>query len=274
MNEKNTIAITKWTIIVYDAWRKAAFIYEVWGEKEQGKKLRQKAHELYQRFNDRFWMEEEGFYCLGLDNHKQQIKSIASNPGHLLWSGIVPQERSQKVVERLFQPDMWCGWGVRTLSAKNQAYNPISYQRGSVWPHDNSIIVAGLKRYGYHTEANSIAEGIFAAASYFQAGRMPELFAGIERQDNNFPVPYPDANIPQAWAAGSIFLLIRSILGIEADAPQRKLKLQPDLPECLPDLELTNLSVGDANISLRFWREEEQTRWEVTHIDGELQVSE
>ncbi|MCP6758525.1 MAG: amylo-alpha-1,6-glucosidase [Fischerella sp. CENA71] len=258
---------------VYDAWLKAALIYEVWGEQEQAKKLRQKALELYQRFNDRFWMESEGFYCLGLDNNKQQIQSIASNPGHLLWSGIVPQERAKKVVDRLFQADMWCGWGLRTLSAKNQGYNPISYQRGSVWPHDNSIIAAGLKRYGYHKEANRIAEGIFAAASYFQAGRMPELFAGIERRDNNFPVPYPDANIPQAWAAGSIFLLIRSILGLEADAPQRQLKVRPSLPECLPDLELTNLSVGDANVSLRFWQEGEQTHWEVTHTDGELQVS-
>ncbi|MBD2169621.1 amylo-alpha-1,6-glucosidase [Calothrix membranacea FACHB-236] len=257
---------------VYDAWLKAAFIYEVWGEAAQAKKLRQKAQELYERFNDRFWMEDEGFYCLGLDNNKQQIKSVASNPGQLLWSGIVPQERSQKVKERLFQTDMWCGWGVRTLSAKNQGYNPISYQRGSVWPHDNSIIASGLKRYGYHQEANRIAEGIFAAASYFQAGRMPELFAGIERREDNFPVPYLDANIPQAWAAGAIFLLIRSILGLEANAPQRQLKVQPHLPKCLPDLELTNLSVGDAKVSLRFWREGEQTHWKVTHLDGDLQV--
>ncbi|MHC5610079.1 MAG: amylo-alpha-1,6-glucosidase [Nostoc sp.] len=257
---------------VYDAWLRAALIYEVWGEKEQAKKLRQKAEELYQRFNDRFWMESVGFYCLGLDDKKQQIQSITSNPGHLLWSGIVPEERAKKLVNRLFQPDMWCGWGVRTLSSQNLAYNPISYQRGSVWPHDNSIIAAGLKRYGYHQEANRIAEGIFAAASYFQAGRMPELFAGIERQDDNFPVPYPDANIPQAWAAGSIFLLIRTILGLKADASKQQLKVQPSLPDCLPDLELTNLSVGDATVGLRFWRDGEQTQWEVTHLDGELEV--
>ncbi len=257
---------------VYDAWQKAALIYEVWGEQEQANNLRQKAEKLYQQFNDRFWMEDEGFYCLGLDNNKQQIQSITSNPGHLLWSGIVPQERAQKLLERLFQKDMWCGWGVRTLSAQNPAYNPISYQRGSVWPHDNSIIASGLKRYGYHDAANRIAEGIFAAASYFQAGRMPELFGGIERQDNNFPVPYPDANIPQAWAAGSIFLLLRTILGLEANAQARKLKVKPSLPEWLPDLELTNLAVGDAKVALRFWREKQQTRWEVTHLEGELQV--
>lgn len=258
---------------VYDAWIKAASIYELWGEQEQAKKLRQKAQELYQRFNDRFWMEEEGFYCLGLDNKKQQIKSIASNPGQLLWSGIVPQERAKKVVDRLFQSDMWCGWGIRTLSAKHQAYNPISYQRGSIWPHDNSIIAAGLKRYGYHDRVNEIGEGIFSAASYFEAGRMPELFAGIGRKKDNFPVPYLDANIPQAWASGSIFLLLYTILGLKADAPQRKLKVQPYLPEWLPDLDLTNLRVGEAKVSLYFWREGEQTQWKVTKLTGELEIS-
>ncbi len=257
---------------VYEAWRRAADIYEVWGEDEQAKLLRQKADELYQRFNDRFWMEDEGFYCLGLDNKKQQIQSITSNPGHLLWTGIVPEERAEKVVKRLFQNDMWCGWGVRTLSSLNPAYNPISYQLGSVWPHDNSLIAAGLKRYGYHREVNRIAEGIFAAASYFEAGRMPELFAGIERQPDGFPVPYPDANIPQAWAAGSILLLVRAILGLEADAAQRQLRVQPSLPDWLPDLSLTNLSVGDATVALRFWREGEQTRWEVRDIEGEVEV--
>ncbi len=257
---------------VYDAWRRAADIYEIWGEGDRAIALRKKAEDLYQRFNDRFWMEEEGFYCLGLDNKKQQIKSITSNPAQLLWSGIIPQERAEKLVKRLFQKDMWCGWGIRTLSAQNPAYNPISYQLGSVWPHDNSIIAAGLKRYGYHEEVNQIAQGIFAAAGYFEAGRMPELFAGIERQDDSFPVPYPDANIPQAWAAGSIFLLLRSILGLQADAPQRRLKLQPVLPEWLPDLELTNLAVGDATVALRFWRDGERTRWEITDINGTLQV--
>ncbi len=265
---------------VYDAWRRAANIYEIWGHDvedadsfmERAQRLNSQADALYQRFNEHFWMEDEGFYCLGLDHKKQQIKSIASNPGQLLWSGIVPPERAQKVKERLFQTDMWCGWGVRTLSSQHSAYNPISYQLGSVWPHDNSLIAAGLKRYGYHEEANRIAEGIFTAASYFEAGRMPELFAGIERQADGFPVPYPDANIPQAWAAGSIFLLIRTILGLEADAPNGKLKVQPSLPEWLPDLELVNLSVGDAKVTLRFWREGEKTRWQVTDIKGELQV--
>ncbi len=257
---------------VYDAWQRAAQIYEVWGQRARAQKLRAQAEELYQRFNDRFWLEEEGFYCLGLDSNKQQIQSMTSNPGHLLWSGIVPSERAERVVQRLFQTDLWSGWGIRTLSAKNPAYNPISYQLGSVWPHDNSLIAAGLKRYGYDSEANQVAEGIFAAASYFEAGRMPELFAGIERQPESFPVHYPDANVPQAWAAGSIFFLIRTILSLEADAPQHRLRVRPTLPEWLPDLELTNLAVGEAMVSLRFWHEDEVTRWEVTHLDGELEV--
>jgi glycogen debranching enzyme len=258
---------------VYDAWRRAADIYDLWSEPDTAKHFRQKAEELYHRFNERFWMEEEGFYCLGLDNHKQPIRSITSNPGHLLWSGIVPQERVDRLVQRLFQPDLWCGWGIRTLSSQNPAYNPISYQLGSVWPHDNSAIAMGLKQYGYHEEANRIAEGIFAAASYFEAGRMPELFGGIDRQPNTFPVPYPDANIPQAWAAGSIFLLIRALLGLKANAPSRQLYVQPALPDYLPDVELSNLKVGDATVALRFWREGQQTRWTVLHLDGDLQVS-
>ncbi len=257
---------------VYEAWQRAADIYEVWGERERSQKLRSKAKNLYQQFNDCFWMEDEGFYCLGLDSKKQQIQSITSNPGHLLWSGIVPPERVPKVVQRLFQEDMWCGWGVRTLSDQNPAYNPISYQLGSVWPHDNAFIAAGLKRYGYYQEANRIAEGIFAASGYFEGRRMPELFAGIERQPESFPVPYPEANTPQAWAAGAICLLIRTILGLEAEATNRRLRVQPSLPEWLPDLELTNLSVGDAAVSLRFWRVDEKTQWKITHMDGELQV--
>jgi glycogen debranching enzyme len=259
---------------VYNAWKCAADLYDVWGNAERAKKLRHKADELYQRFNDRFWMEDEGFYCLGLDDQKQQIRSITSNPGHLLWSGIVPPDRTDRLVKRLFQPDLWCGWGIRTLSSQNPAYNPISYQLGSVWPHDNAAIAVGLKQYGYPEEANRIAEGIFAAASYFEAGRMPELFGGIDRQPNEFPVPYPDANIPQAWAAGSIFLLVRTMLGLQANASQRQLSVRPVLPDWLPDLELTNMKVGEAIVSLRFWREGNQTRWQVNQLEGELKVQE
>jgi glycogen debranching enzyme len=266
---------------VYDAWQRAADIYDVCGVSDslrdasrRAEVLRQKAEVLYQKFNDRFWMADEGFYCLGLDSDKKQIKAIASNAGQLLWSGIVPRDRAEQMVERLFQPDLWCGWGIRTLSTKNPAYDPIGYHTGSVWAHDNSFIAAGLKRYGYDAEVNRIAEGIFAAASMFQSNQMPELFGGIERQSENFPVPYVDANIPQAWAAGAILWLISSILGLEADAPNRRLQIRPVLPDWLPDLRLTNVNVGDAKVDLRFWREDRQTYWQVVNQVGELEVVE
>jgi glycogen debranching enzyme len=257
---------------VYAAWRSAADLYDVRGQPERAQVLRQKADLLYERFNDRFWMEDEGFYCLGLDSNREQIRSIASNAGQLLWSGIVPKDRAKQLAERLFQPDLWCGWGIRTLSAKHPAYDPIGYHTGSVWAHDNSFIAAGLKRYGYHAEANRIAEGIFAAASMFQSNQMPELFGGIDRTSENFPVPYVDANIPQAWAAGAMPWLISSMLGLVADAPHHRLQVQPVLPDWLPDLHLTHLNVGDAEVDLRFWREGEQTQWEITHLKGKLDV--
>lgn len=259
---------------LYDAWKRAADIYALWGNSERAQTLRQKADALYHRFNERFWMEEEGFYCLGLDHKKEQICSITSNPGHLLWTGIVPPERAERVVKRLFQSDMWCGWGIRTLSSQNPAYNPISYQLGSVWPHDNSIIAAGLKRYGFYEEANQIAEAIFAAAKYFEAGRMPELFAGIERKKEGFPVPYTDANVPQAWAAGTIFFLIRTVLGLKANASDKTLWVKPTLPEWLSDLKLEHLAVGSAKVDLHFWLEGDETRWKVTHAEGKLEVCE
>jgi glycogen debranching enzyme len=258
---------------VYDAWQRAAKIYDVFGQTDRALALRQKAEALYKQFNERFWMPDQGFYCLGLDRHKQQIRSIASNAGQLLWSGIVPEQRAAQMAQRLFQPDLWCGWGIRTLSAQHPAYDPIGYHTGSVWAHDNSFIAAGLKRYGYHAEANRIAEGIFAAASLFQSNQMPELFGGIERKPENFPVPYVDANIPQAWAAGAIPWLISSMLGLVADAPNRKLFVQPVLPDWLPDVHLTRINVGSARVDLRFWREGDQTHWKVTDCDGDLQVT-
>ncbi len=168
---------------------------------------------------------------------------------------------------------MTCGvaGAIRTLSSKHRAYNPISYQLGSVWPFDNSIIAAGFKRYGYHEEVNKIAEGIFAAAGYFNGGRLPEVFGGIQRCPDNFPVPYIDANSPQAWSSGAICLLLCAMLGLEADAPQRKLKVSPVLPDWMPDIEISKLNVADAEVGIKFWREGDKTLWKVTNIVGDLQ---
>jgi glycogen debranching enzyme len=167
---------------------------------------------------------------------------------------------------------MWSGWGIRTLSADHPAYNPHSYQLGSVWPHDNGLIALGFKRYGFAGEAAQIARDISRAASHFASHRLPELYAGIERQPGRFPVLYLGANVPQAWAAGSVFHLLQAILGLDADAPHERLRVDPALPAWLPDVMLRGLRVGRARVDLRFWREGEHTRWSATTREGTLRV--
>ncbi len=254
---------------VFDAWLRMAEVFDVLGEQNRAADLRRKAANLQERFEAAFWCEDIGSYAFGLDPDKQPIKAIASNAGHCLWSGIAGAEHAARVVERLQQPDMWSGWGIRTLSARNPAYNPFSYQRGSVWPHDNGIIALGFKRYGFAAEAAHIARDVSRAASCFVSYRLPELYAGIERKPGTFPVQYLGANVPQAWAAGSVFHLLQAILGLQADAPHKRLYVDPVLPPWLPDLQLTGLTVGQSTFALRFWRDRDQTRWEVVDAHGD-----
>lgn len=258
----------------YDAWTRMAAAYEHFAQGEAADKLRRKAADLKQKFEQLFWCEETGFYAYALDGDKKQVRTIASNPGHLLWSGIVGRERAARVVARLLEPDMWSGWGIRTLSSGNPAYNPFSYQNGSVWPHDNGIIALGFKRYGFAEEAARIARDISEAASYFVFYRLPELYAGIKREPGAFPVQYLGANVPQAWAAGSVFHLLRAILGLDADAHKQTLYVDPVLPHWLPDITLHNLRVGASTVTLRFWKESDATRYEVLAGEGELHVKE
>ena len=259
---------------VFDAWMRSAEMFEALGEPERARALRGKAAALRTRFEAAFWCDEIGSYALGLDAAKKPIRAVASNAGHCLWSGIASREHAARVVERLMQPDMWSGWGIRTLSAKNPAYNPLSYQLGSVWPHDNGIIALGFKRYGFAAEAARVARDISEAASYFLSYRLPELYAGVERRPGTFPVQYLGANVPQAWAAGSVFDLLRAILGLAADAPKQVLTVDPQLPRWLPDLTLRGLRVGQSLTDLRFWREGDRTRWDARVRDGSLDVRE
>jgi glycogen debranching enzyme len=253
---------------VFDAKVRMSEIFDDFGDRARAKRLRSEAKGLSQRFNDRLWMEDEDCYALGLDSGKRQINAVASNAGHCLWSGIVPADRARRLAHRLFQPDMWCGWGIRTLSSRNPAYNPYSYQRGSVWPHDNAIIAAGLKRYGFVDEANRVAEAIFAAASYFNSYRLPEVFSGLGRGSGTFPVQYIGANIPQAWAAGSVIHLLQTILGLRADAPNGVLYVNPTLPDWLPEITLDWLKIGNSALDLRFWRDGDESRFDVRHLKG------
>jgi glycogen debranching enzyme len=248
---------------VFDAKMRMAEVFDVLGEPGRAAQLRSQAAELQQRFEDAFWCDELDFYAFGLDPVKQPIKTIASNVGHALWSGIARPDRAERVVRRFFEDDLWSGWGIRTLSACNPAYNPFSYQNGSVWPHDNGLIAVGFKRYGFADESARVAKGIFEAASFFSRSRLPELYAGLPKGDSPFPVQYLGANIPQAWAAGSVFHLLRAILGLRADAPNRRLYVHPTLPRWLPELSLGGLSVGGTRLTLRFWRAGEHSHWEV-----------
>ena len=257
---------------VFDAKLRMAEAFDALGEPDRAAALREQALELQRRFDDAFWMEDEGFIAYGLDPEKRQIKTISSNAGHCLWSGIVRPDRAEQIVRRFFEEYMWSGWGIRTLSSKNPAYNPFDYQLGSVWPHDNGIIAMGFKRYGFHEEASRVARDIFEAASYFQSHRLPELYAGLPRQPGTFPVQYLGANIPQAWAAGSVFHLLRAILGLQADAPAGKLYVAPILPQWLPDIELNGIQVGGSVLHLRFWREGSDSRWEVLDQSGSIEV--
>jgi glycogen debranching enzyme len=252
---------------VYDAWQRMAQVFDALGNSSRAQELRKKATALFRHFNEAFWDEESGFYAYALDGDKKPVLSVASNPGHCLWSGIVPADRARRVVERLMKPDMWSGWGIRTLSANHPAYNPHSYQNGSVWPHDNGIIATGFRRYGFATEASRIARDSSEAAKYFILHQVPELYAGIHRNPTNFPVQYLGANVPQAWAAGSVFAFLQMILGFQPDAPNKRLYIDPLLPEWLPNLEISDLRVGAEKFDLRFWRDGERTRWEVLKGD-------
>jgi glycogen debranching enzyme len=252
---------------VYDAWLRMSEVFDELGEPGRAAELRAKAAALFKRFNEAFWDEESGFYAFALDGEKKKVLTVASNAGHCLWSGIVPPERAGKVVKRLMAPDMWSGWGIRTLSALNPAFNPYNYQTGSVWPHDNAVIALGFKRYGFGVEAARIARDISEAASHFLLNQLPELYTTIKRDEASFPVQYLGANIPQAWAAGSVFLLMQAIVGFNPDAPRGKLYVDPWLPEWLPDLTVLDLRVGKHKFDIRFWRAADETQFEVLRGD-------
>jgi len=248
---------------VYDAWLRMADIYDELGEKRRANRLRKKAAILFKKFNEVFWDETSGFYAYALDGDKKKVLSVASNVGQCLWSGIIAPERAAIVVKRLMQKDMWSGWGIRTLSADHPSFNPYNYQTGAVWPHDNSLIALGMRRYGFAAEAAAVARVISGAASHFLQNQLPELYAGLQRDPTSFPVQYLGANVPQAWAAGSSFMLLQAMLGLDQDAPRGKLYVDPALPDWLPDVTLIDLRLGKRSFDIRFWRDGKDTVFKV-----------
>ncbi len=225
---------------------------------DEAKKLRNSAARLRDIVEECFWMEHKGFYALALDRDKRTVTSISSNPGHLLWSGLPAADRAARVASRMLEPDMFAGWGLRTLSAQNPAYNPLSYQKGSVWPHDNAMAAAGMIRYGLREEAGKVLKAILEAAGAFEEHRLPELFCGFDRS-NGLPVPYFQANAPQAWAAAAPLLAVQLFLGLVPDAPRGRCYIYPWLPEWLPRLEVENIGTGEGTLNITLARSREKT---------------
>jgi len=237
---------------VYDAKvRLAELAREVWRDRVLAERLEQEAEELRRAFNERFWSEEHGgYYVLALDGEKQQVDSLCSNVGHLLWSGIVPSERVDTVVDSLMGEELWSGWGVRTMSTRDAGYNPLSYHNGTVWPHDNSLIAHGLARQARWPEAQRIVRRMMSAAAHFDF-QLPEVFAGLPRAETPFPIAYPTAARPQAWAAGTPVLLLQVLLGLEPD--RRRHQLETLAPEELPSWAGRSLRLSGIRAFERLW---------------------
>ena len=225
---------------VFDAKRRVAeFARKLVGDDELAERLELEADELFRRFQQDFWSDEhDGYYVVGLDGDKRRIDSMTSNMGHLLWSGIVPDERARVVAGHLMSDALFSGWGIRTLSTHDHGYNPIGYHAGTVWPHDNAIVALGLARAGFRDEANRIAVAQLEAAS-FTGFRLPEVFAGFERRISRFPVPYPTACSPQAWATGAPFLFIQAMLGLATS--DGTLQLDPCVPDAIGRIVIRKL---------------------------------
>jgi glycogen debranching enzyme len=250
---------------VYDAKRRTAELArEVWRDRELADRLERDADALRAAFNERYWVERGGgHYALALDGEKRPVDSLCSNIGHLLWSGIVPRERVDRTVDALMGEQLWSGWGVRTMSTGDAAYNPLSYHNGTVWPHDNSLIAVGLARYGRWADAQRIVRRMLTAAAHFDY-QLPEVFSGLARQETPFPIAYPTAARPQAWAAGTPVLLLQVLLGLRPDRPRYALEtLAPgELPSWVgPSLRLTGVRAFDR-------------QWDVRLEDGRVTVDE
>ncbi|MDQ3672169.1 MAG: amylo-alpha-1,6-glucosidase, partial [Actinomycetota bacterium] len=225
----------------YDAFQRTARVArDIWGDGELGDRLLARAEELRERFEEAFWSEERGHYVLALDDEKRQVDALTSNVGHVLWSGIASPERAQATVEKLLSPDLWSGWGVRTMSASDAGYNPLGYHNGTVWPHDNALVAEGMRRYGFCEDASRVAVALLEAAEAFD-GRLPELFGGFDRADRGAPVEYDGASRPQSFAAGAPLLALRTLLGI--DAEDGALRARPAVPKSLGRLALRGVLV-------------------------------
>lgn len=243
------IALVEVQAYVYGAYLARAHLAEINGDDVTQRRCTERAATLRARFDEAFWLPERGHYALALDADKRPVDSLTSNIGHALWTGIALPDRANAVADHLLGPELFSGWGVRTLATSMTRYNPVSYHNGSVWPHDNALVVAGLMRYGKADHARRIAAGLVDAAVAF-GGRLPELFCGFDRADVPVPVAYPTSCSPQAWAAATPISLLRSLLRLHPCVPHRTVNVAPALPEGWGQVRIRGLRVGDATMDV------------------------
>jgi glycogen debranching enzyme len=243
------------------------------GQDERSAALRMRADHLRSAFDEAFWLDDLGTYAIALDGEKRPCRVLTSNPGHCLMTGIVPPERAQRLAETLLGDASHSGWGIRTVAAGEPRYNPMSYHDGSIWPHDNALIALGLARHGFADHAATILGGLFEASRHFDMARLPELFCGFTRRPGEGPTLYPVACSPQAWAAGTVFMLLQACLGMEIDAPAGVLRFNHGrLPPFIDQLRIDNLPVGSARADLMLQRQQHGVGVNVLDRHGAVEV--
>ncbi|HEX3275880.1 MAG TPA: glycogen debranching N-terminal domain-containing protein [Gemmatimonadales bacterium] len=268
------IALVEVQGYVYDAKLRMAQLYRFLGHTERGAALRREAAELRNRIRSAFWMEKAGMFAVALDGRKQPIPTATTNAGHLLWSRVPTPEMARRIAARFLEPDFFSGWGVRTLSANHPVFNPMSYHNGSIWPHDNAILVLGMALHGHARAALPIVRALYEAGTRADFQRLPELYCGMPRLHGARPVNYPVSCTPQAWASGSLFMLLQALLGLYPEAPARILHVRdPVLPDFLNTLSVSGLAIGGSRVSLQFRRHGSRTLANLLNIEGDpLQV--
>lgn len=267
------IAVCEAQAYLYAAWSSIAELAELLGHKALSGKLISQAEQLKERFERDFWMDEDKYVALALDGSGRQVKVVSSNPGHCLWTGILNDEKANCVADRLMSDELHSGWGIRTLSDRVIAYNPLSYHNGSVWPHENAIIAEGLRRLGRLSDVHRLLRGILEAGHHQPGYRLPELFCGFERGNANKPIDYPVSCSPQAWAAGAIFQMISACINFQPDALNNRIRIvEPFLPEWFGTMKIRGLKVGDASIDIAFDSSGNRTFCQILQKTGRVKV--
>jgi glycogen debranching enzyme len=258
---------------VYDARRRAAALADALGDGARATALRDSAERLRRAFEDRFWLDDLGTYALALDGRKTPCAVRSSNAGHCLFGGIASPERARRVAEQLVGPEMFSGWGIRTIASTEARYNPMSYHNGSVWPHDNGIVAAGFSRYGLDDLIGAPFAGLFEASLSMDASRLPELFCGFHRRPGEGPTLYPVACSPQAWSSGVVFGLLQACLRLSIDVPARRLSVdRAILPSFLSALRLENVDLTLGTVDLLVERHPLDVNVTVLKRSGDFEV--